>query len=303
MTQVNFNMDIHDFVLQLDLASQAHLEWTRRILRCAVLRCSPGDDVLADDAHERCRFGIWFRGCRNQFDAIDRVTAEHLDQQHRLMHGAVRDLCHGILQGHGAAAALPMFEVTQDAMVADLAQLKTLCLGRSAQLDALTGLPLRNGLEEQFARCSAQAARRGEVVVVVLLDVDNFKRVNDTHGHAAGDLALQHITGLLRTQCRGDELMFRFGGDEFLLLLQVADTASAERMIERTLQALRNLPLRVADDVELSLRLTAGLAVMRPEETMLSVLARADLALYAAKDAGRDTWRWAPENAPEQADS
>lgn len=297
MTQATINTEVRDFVLRLDQASQAHMEWTRRILRCAVLRRSPGDDVMADDAHERCQFGTWFRSCRHQFDAIAPVTAEHLDQQHRLMHDAVRDLCRGILEDHVDAAALQVFEGTQDAVVADLALLKTLCLARGAQLDALTGLPLRHGLEAEFARCKAQAARRGEAVVVVLLDVDNFKRVNDAHGHATGDLALQHIAGLLRAQCRGDELVVRFGGDEFMMMLQVAGAASAERLVERALQALRNVPLRLTDDTELSLRLSAGLAVTGPAETMPGVLARADLALYAAKDAGRDTWRWAAQAA------
>ncbi|MDE3209107.1 MAG: diguanylate cyclase [Pseudomonadota bacterium] len=295
MTPATVNTDVCNFILRLDSASQAHMEWTRRILRCAVLRRSPGDDLMADDAHERCQFGTWFRGCRHQFDAIAPDTAHHLDQQHHLMHGAARDLCLGILQGRVDGAALQVFEGAQDAMVADLALLKTLCLARSARLDALTGLPLRHGLEAEFARCKAQAARRGEEVVVVLLDVDDFKRINDAHGHATGDLALQHIAGLLHAQCRGDELLVRFGGDEFLMLLQVAGAAAAEHLVERALHALRNLPLRLADNTELSLRLSAGLAVTGPEETMAGVLARADHALYAAKAAGRDTWRWVVE--------
>ena len=82
-----------------------------------------------------------------------------------------------------------------------------------------------------------------------------------------------------------------------MMMLQVAGAASAERLVERALQALRNVPLRLTDDTELSLRLSAGLAVTGPAETMPGVLARADMALYAAKDAGRDTWRWAAQAA------
>jgi diguanylate cyclase len=295
MPHATFSDDTQGFVLRLDEAAQAHMEWTRRVLRCAVLRSSPGDDVLAEDAHLRCRFGIWFRQYREHFDGIDAVAAQRLDEQHRQMHDAVRTICRRILEGAaGDAAALEAFERTQAGVIADLAHLKTECLAHSARIDALTGLPLRYGLEEDFTRYRAQAMRHNELVVVVLLDVDHFKRVNDVHGHAVGDLALQHVASVLRVHCRAAEPLFRFGGEEFLALLHAADRAGAQLAAERLLQALRDSPLSLADGPVLSLRVSAGLAEAGTEESMADVLARADRALYAAKAAGRDTWQWAP---------
>jgi len=210
------------------------------------------------------------------------------------MHDAVRNICKRILGGAaGDGAALDVFEQTQAGVIADLALFKTEYLAHSARLDSLTGLPLRYGLEEEFKRCRAQAMRRREKMVVVLLDVDHFKRVNDVHGHAAGDLALQHVANLLRTHCRTGEPLFRFGGEEFLALMQVVDRKAAQQAAERLLQGLRDSPLRLPDGHTLSLRVSAGLAEAGSEESMTDVMGHADHALYAAKAAGRDRWHWA----------
>jgi GGDEF domain-containing protein len=211
MAQEAFSSDTQGFVLKLDEAAQAHMAWTRRVLRCAVLRSSPGDDVLADDAHMRCGLGKWFRQYREQFDVIDTISAQRLDEQHRQMHDAVRCICTRILDGvAGDAGVLDAFERTQASVIAELSHLKTECLAHSARLDALTGLPLRHGLEDDFRRYRAQAVRRNELLVLVLWDVDHFKRVNDVHGHPAGDLALQHVANSLRLHCRDGEPLFRY---------------------------------------------------------------------------------------------
>jgi len=294
MSATTFGDNAQDFVLRLDEAVLAHMEWSRRVLRCAVLRTMPGDDVLADDAHCHCRFGVWFGQHRERVDAIGAITAQGLDERHRQMHDAARSICKRILEGAtGDAAALDAFEQAQAGVIADLALLKTEYLEHIARLDALTGLPLRYGLEEEFKRCHAQAMRHGEQMVVLLLDLDHFKRVNDLHGHAAGDMALQHVALLLRSHCRLGEPLFRFGGEEFVALLQAADRDAAQQGVERLLQGLRDTPLHLPDGNALGLRASAGLAEVGTGESMSDVLGRADRALYAAKAAGRDTWRWA----------
>jgi diguanylate cyclase len=294
MSEGTFNHDTEHFVLELDDAAQCHLAWTRRVLRCAVLHTSPGDDVLAEDAHCHCRFDLWLQGHRERFDQFDAATVRHLHDHHRQMHEAARNICLRILEGGvGDAGELDNFERTQAAIVADLALLKTEYLAHSARLDALTGLPLRYGMEEEFERCRAQARRHGEQMVALMLDLDHFKRINDQHGHAAGDLALQHVAVLLRRHCRAGEPAFRFGGEEFLVFLQAADRAAAERAAGRILQALRDNPLSLPDGRALSLRASAGMAEVGAAEPMADAVARADQALFAAKAAGRDAWRWA----------
>lgn len=294
MSDDAFSRGTEHFVHELDEATQCHLAWMRRVLRCAVLRTAPGDDVLAADAHHRCRFYHWLQRYRQRFDQLDSMTVRHLSDQHRQMHDAARRICRRILDGApGEPGELEDFERTQSAVIADLALLKTEYLAHSMRLDALTGLPLRYGLAEEFQRCHAQAKRHAEKLVALMLDLDNFKRTNDEYGHAVGDLALRHVATLLRHHCRAGEPVFRVGGEEFLAFLQAADHAVAERAAERILQALRDHVLSLPDGRTVSLRASAGLAEVGIAEPMADAVARADRALYEAKAAGRDTWRWA----------
>ena len=287
-----FDADLHEFVERLDAAEQAHLDWTRRVLRCAVLRESPGEDVLADDAHCRCRFGRWFTQYRASFNVLDAAGAQGLDDAHRRMHDAVRGLCRRILAGEaGGAAELATFEQTQAAVVAGLARFKTTLLARSARLDALTGLPLRHGLDEAFQRLRAQAGRHGEVLALLMIDVDHFKRVNDEHGHAVGDRALRHLAATLRAHLRSGDLLLRYGGEEFLALVQVDGAPAAAASAQRLLEALRAAPMALDGGAALALRASIGLAVAGADEPLADATARADRALYAAKAGGRDGWR------------
>jgi diguanylate cyclase (GGDEF)-like protein len=288
-----FALEVENFVAELDHAIEAHLAWTRRVLRCAVLQAPPGDDVLAADAHCRCRFGRWFAGHREAFEQIDAAATTRVVEQHERMHDAVRALCTDVLADRrGRSEDLDAFEACQSALVAELARLKTEVLARSARRDPLTGLPLRYGLEEEFGRCRALARRSTQKLVLMLADVDRFKLVNDVHGHAAGDQALRHVAGILRAQARADEPVFRFGGEEFLVIFHAVDEAAAGRAADRLLQALREAPLALSDGTVLQLRVSAGLAAVAPDESLGSAVERADAALYAAKNGGRDRWCW-----------
>jgi diguanylate cyclase (GGDEF)-like protein len=296
-------------VAKIDAAIEAHLEWTRRVLRCAALHASPGDDVLADDAHWRCRFAHWLEKERQTLKAVDAAATARIREQHEGMHAAVRRLCHDLLaRGVASEADLDAFESAQKALVAELASLKTRIVAHAARHDPLTGLPLWHGLEEEFGRHRALAQRGGARLAIVMADVDHFKRINDCYGHAVGDAALRHVADILRATVRASDRVFRFGGEEFLLLLLVADAQAAARTVRRILRAFRNNPARLEGGLALELRISAGVALCEPGESMAEVLERADRALYAAKRAGRDRWLWAgrgPEHpgAGEAADA
>lgn len=298
-----FARKVEEFVVELDAAVESHLDWTRRVLRCAVARTSPGDDVLAHDAHCRCRFGRWIGGHRERFSELDDVATTRMFEEHERMHGAVRKLCSAILaDGAGHTSDLEDFETSQRALIAELARFKTTLLEHSARLDSLTGLPLRYGLEEEFARFRSLAGRLGKKTALIMIDIDHFKHVNDTYGHAVGDLALKHVAEILGHQARGDEPIFRFGGEEFLQLVRAEEANDAEIAADRLLQALRNNPMSLPGGELLHVRASSGLAMAGYDEDMGQAIARADRALYMAKGAGRDCWRWA-EDQPIQANA
>jgi len=291
-----FSQQTEQFVTQLDAAIGAHLEWMRRVLRCAVLRTPPGDDILADDASGRCRFGRWFTKNRATFERIDPAATSLVLREHERMHAAVRALCSSVLQSaSGTPADFETFEASQSALIEALEHLKTQLLADSARYDALTSLPLRYGLEEEFLRCRAVAHRHADQLVLLLADVDQFKNVNDAYGHAVGDQALRHLAFLFLLHSRADEPVFRIGGEEFLILLQASSAEGAAQAAERLFQSLRDSPMVLEDGTALDLRISAGLATVGQEESMASAIDRADRAMYAAKSAGRDRWAWAQD--------
>ncbi len=159
--------------------------------------------------------------------------------------------------------------------------------------DGLTGVHNRRYFE---ARCleEVQAARRSRLpLVCLLLDVDHFKRINDTHGHPAGDAVLRYVARLIRAQLRGSDVVARYGGEEFVLLLPATPLAAALETAERIRRAIAAQSMPVAEPLRISVSIGAAQLLEEPAELPVATLAaalvqRADQALYAAKQGGRD---------------
>jgi diguanylate cyclase (GGDEF)-like protein len=151
-----------------------------------------------------------------------------------------------------------------------------------ATTDSLTGLSTRHGyalLAEQLEKGLRRAPRK---ISVLMADVDRFKTINDSRGHAAGDAALRVIGAALRTELRASDILTRWGGDEFLMLLPDCDLKHARKLAERVRAAV------AAADPSGALNLSVGVAERRTDEPFERAIGRADDALLAAKRAGRD---------------
>jgi diguanylate cyclase (GGDEF)-like protein len=151
-------------------------------------------------------------------------------------------------------------------------------LERLAMRDPLTGLFNRRALMERLTTELKTQRRTGESLAYVMIDVDDFKRINDTRGHAGGDEALKTIAEILRTHTRETDVPARFAGDEFSLIMPRTDRASAQAVMERIVTGLRAA----------SLSASMGVAFARQGDDERAVMARADAAVYAAKAAGKD---------------
>ena len=152
---------------------------------------------------------------------------------------------------------------------------------RSAVLDVLTGCLNRRSFEERSIEIDAVARRTGASVAVISLDIDHFKAVNDNSGHAAGDQVLENVAYVARKQLRRFELMFRTGGEEFVVLLPDTGPTAAMAIAERI---RRSIEATSADGISV----TASFGVAVGSNSVESVLAQADARLYAAKKAGRN---------------
>ena len=154
-----------------------------------------------------------------------------------------------------------------------------------AREDSLTGLGNRRALEEALVHEAARAARSGETVGVLLIDVDRFKSINDRHGHAAGDACLRSVTDALLRALRAADSCFRWGGDEFIVLLPATDLAATREAAARAAASVATR--RAPDGAPLSASI--GCAELRSDMTVDEVFAAADADLLAAKAARRAT--------------
>ena len=157
-----------------------------------------------------------------------------------------------------------------------------------ADHDPLTGLFNRRRFETELGRQVTHATRRAPAGAALLLDLDNFKYVNDTLGHGAGDDLIRSISGVLRGRLRETDVIARLGGDEFAVLLVDADAAKAEKVAADLAEAVRRTVITVSDR---PLRVTASIGVAPLRHCALTaeeVLMEADIAMYRAKEAGRD---------------
>ncbi|MFG1954114.1 diguanylate cyclase [Micromonospora sp. NPDC048830] len=167
---------------------------------------------------------------------------------------------------------------------------------RLSLTDPLTGLWNYRYLRESIRREVERASRFGRMLSVLALDLDRFKAVNDTWGHAAGDAVLVEFARRVRGEIREVDLAFRQGGEEFVVLLPETDARGATIVAERLGAAVRGAPVALdgPDGVAIAVTVSVGIAVYPDHATTgQQVLDAADEALYAAKAAGRDAWRLA----------
>ena len=166
---------------------------------------------------------------------------------------------------------------------------------RLAHRDHLTGLASRHRFEDALDAELRRADRWGGPVTLLLGDLDDFKRVNDTYGHPAGDAALRHFATVLRESVREIDLPARLGGEEFAVILPATDSGGARRLAERIRAELeaRPVPIRGGDTVALTA--SWGVATAPPRGEGAALLSAADLALYRAKRDGKNTVAFANE--------
>lgn len=160
-------------------------------------------------------------------------------------------------------------------------------LRRIASVDELTGLHTRRHVLELGEHEYRRLARHQRELAILLIDLDHFKRINDSHGHAAGDEVLRHVGSLFRASLREGDIAGRFGGEEFLAILPETDLPAARQIAER-LRTCLDQSVIVWRDIRIRLTLSIGIATTVADEPIERTIARADRALYDAKRSGRN---------------
>lgn len=158
---------------------------------------------------------------------------------------------------------------------------------QTAMRDALTGTGNRVAMDQALSREVELARRNLLPLSVLMLDLDHFKRINDLHGHSHGDEALRAVAMAIKSNLRNVDMVFRFGGEEFLVLLSNTAGTGAVQVGERLRQAVEQLQF-AADGESVALSISLGCATLQSGEDVDDLLRRADMALYSAKRNGRN---------------
>jgi diguanylate cyclase len=158
---------------------------------------------------------------------------------------------------------------------------------QKALIDPLTGLPNRAAWSERLDHEISQWQQHGNTLMLAMLDLDHFKRINDNYGHLAGDKVLKIIAAVLRKRLRGTDFIARFGGEEFVLLMPSTVPAAGMKLLEHLRASIEACPFHFKGE-RVTITISMGLTAFKPGEHSDAVLKRADQALYRAKNAGRN---------------
>jgi diguanylate cyclase len=194
--------------------------------------------------------------------------------------------------GHGALPGEPLSDVWLQALIDALVDLSS--------RDALTGLNNRRSFELALAREIDRVARSGEPALLLTLDIDHFKKVNDTHGHAAGDLVIQAVARALAETVRPMDLVARVGGEEFSIVLPNCPAAFGPQVAERMRKRVARHPVEIAPGESVAVTVSVGgaFAPQWVRTTARLWMDRTDLQLYRAKSEGRNRCCLEPTAVP-----
>jgi diguanylate cyclase (GGDEF)-like protein len=165
---------------------------------------------------------------------------------------------------------------------------------RLSEVDELTGLPNNRLFRRHLRRALARARRHGEPLSLLMVDVDELKKINDRHGHSVGSAALTHIAEVLVSSKRDEDMAARWGGDEFAILMPGAGGAAAARVAHSIVEALGRLPL-CHKGQQFPVSVTIGVATAAAPGDEKALFEKADRALYSGKSAGRNRYVCSPE--------
>jgi diguanylate cyclase len=281
---------LHAAAAELDRCLYNHEEWLNGLFGTLICRLQPDERDLDDDAHHRCRLGQWYHSGSGATTALlDRPGFAELGAEHQRTHQCATEMLRATQTGQPVSIeSYQRFMNALKRMRMEIFALKRDIEDALYALDPLTGIPGRIGLLSKLREQQALVQRGVQPCCVALMDLDNFKSVNDVYGHPAGDKVLVTFAHHIAHRLRPYDRVFRYGGEEFLIVLPDTSLEEAYDIIERLRQEMARLPLEVGAGVPLHVTASFGIAPLDRDLSVEESIEHADKALYQAKAAGRD---------------
>ena len=273
---------------QLEHTLENHQQWAESIVAGILANENPTEENLVPGAHMLCDFGKWYYSQTHSTMLTEQPLFESLEEKHRALHDAARNLLQAPA-GLEKAEAYHAFSSASSEMAQHIRNLIQAMLTSELTTDALTGVPNRRQMDEQLEEAIHDTTTQDAPACLALADLDHFKRINDTYGHAVGDEVLRAFSQLLITSMRDTDRIYRYGGEEFLVFMNQVDLQRAESILDRLREKISRYPLHVEGLSEpLNITVSFGIAEVIGNEPLRSLIRRADEALYQAKNGGRN---------------
>ncbi|MBF0130318.1 MAG: diguanylate cyclase [Alphaproteobacteria bacterium] len=242
--------------------------------------------LAAPDAHCNCLFGKWYYG---QDDIRDDVLFQEIGRTHQAFHG----IGSSILQATAVGGAVDQekYDGFMSIVVAfndQLRRLQTELWGKISSSDPLTGLPSWHRMLTPVGTDMGDTSGKTQNSCAAMCDLDHFKRINDTYGHQAGDEVLRRLGACLQDGLRPSDLVYRYGGEEFLVYLGGASLEEAALACDRLRVAVGKIIFELPTFAPFAVTASFGVARVEKNLSIDDVVTRCDLALYAAKGNGRN---------------
>lgn len=280
--------EMHTAISELDQALYTHEQWTEEIYAALVCHLQPDERDIDEESYRQCRFGQWYYP-RVSSKLADRPGFREVAEEHKRMHQHAA----GLLKA--SAERMPISLADYERFVSSLKRMRLEIQSLKHDLevalyniDPLTGVPGRLQMLEKLREFREFVVREIHPCTVAMLDIDKFKTVNDVHGHLVGDRVLVAVAGYVQSHLRPYDILFRYGGEEFLLCMPDTDLESGREICDRLRGELGTLVHEADGNKNFNVTVSMGIAELGADFSVEEAINRADQALLAAKEAGRN---------------
>lgn len=288
------NSFIVSAIRQIDSAVMAHVRWIGDFNKSLICGTPMDPNVMAVDGYRNCPFGQWLYAERPKEWDEWKPEFEHVESLHQAMHARARGLVGQ--RAEGGAIVPGDYDLFMEASLSFRFALRALSfrlIDEICLIDQLTGVWNRSSMFKRLNEEQDRTLRSNQPCSICMMDLDHFKRINDTHGHIAGDKVLQTVMEIASRRLRAYDAIFRYGGEEFLFCLPNATTDIATEAMERLRLQIADTDIVLKDGVVVRVTASFGIAPLSATQAIETSMEEADHALFSAKAKGRNrVCRW-----------
>ena len=272
----------------LEQGLEEHSKWVQLWNTKAICHLNFPEDYLDVESYQDCEFAKWFDSCKGK-EWLHQVDYDSITASHKTMHQEGQHLAKKIQNNEPISEEeYYKFVNSEWSFSHQLQKLKDKITQLQISFDPLTGIFNRQAMMPILLQEQAYVQRDNKQCGLAMADLDHFKRVNDTYGHANGDIVLKSIAGFLRTNLRPYDALFRYGGEEFLFCLPNTEIKTGKCLLDRLRTDLEKMPIKLSNNEVITMTISMGITQLKSNTTVEDCIIRADDALYEAKNQGRN---------------